>query len=809
MRRFLALLLSSSALVAPAKMVWADEVVWPQVGGWGQAWEASIPASAPAVPSPLAPAARPKTQAVPHTARSPEDATVNTLSGKNDDTDRQISLTADEVSDDRDLGIVTARGAVEAFQGRRHLKADTLTYNVKHDVIAASGNVILVEPTGEVTKADYMEISDDFANGLARKIRYLAADKSRVTSQSMTRAGDNRTDFDKATYTPCEPCKEHPERSPMWKVDAQQITHNQEEQSVEYRDAWLSVSGVPVAYTPYMSTSDPTVKRSSGFLSPLFAGSSSVGESITTPYYLVLGPQEDITIYPRWMLTQMLHTNTSDTADEAVLNRLNLGIQERWTGENSIGNNLFIITEDPNTHKVRGMINAKAAMDLDETWRAGFNVLRESDDTYALMYNYTIPADRPWLGSRAYTEGFWQKDYAIIESFAFQGITPGTDASTQSPWVMPHAAFTHISSPGKWDDTWTLTTDSLTYTREEGTSATRLDNSIAWNLPYRDGLGEDWKFTSSFRADGYHSDDYSTYGSSFAGRAIPQFAVNWKYPFANDSTKFPQTISPLGMLAVSPNGGNPVHIPNEDSIDYELDDNNIFQPNRMAGLDHVEGGVRGAYGLRWTGYTRHGSIFIQIAQGWRGHDDQSFDNITGFNGSFSDYLGSLKVDPGGNFRFIDRVRLDRDTLSAKRNEATIIAGPEALKGSISYYYFAANTSDTVNLAPDANVISTVPTTANPATTSPFGTQQQIYLTLESQFTRYWSFGGTYQDALESSNGGPLGWRTHFAYNDECFAFIGSVNRNYTYQGNYLQGITFAVNLVLKTFGQLPQTIYSD
>ena len=308
--------------------------------------------------------------------------------------------------------------------------------------------------------------------------------------------------------------------------------------------------------------------------------------------------------------------------------------------------------------------------------------------------------------------------------------------------------------------------------------------------------------------DGYHSDDYSTYGSSFAGRAIPQFAVNWKFPFANDSTKFPQTISPIGMIAISPNGGNPSRIPNEDSIDYELDDNNIFQPNRMAGLDRVEGGVRGAYGLRWTGYTKHGSVLVQIAQGWRGHDDQGFDNITGFNGSFSDYLGSLRIDPGGYFRFMDRVRLNRDNLSAKRNEATIAAGPEALNGSVSYYYFASNTSDTVNLSPDANVINYNSLAANPKTVSAFGTQQQIYFTLESQFSRHWSFGGGYQDALQN-NGGPLGWRSHLTYNDECFAFVASVNRNYTYQGNYLQGITFAVNLVLKTFGQLPQTIYSD
>ena len=795
MRRLCTLLLSTSALLTSLKPAHADDMVWPQVGGWGEAWEKSTSNPAPPVLD---------VQTVP--AKKVKSTAKSTI--KNDDTEHPIKLTADEVIDNRELGIVTARGDVEAFQGRRHLKADVLNYNVRQDIITASGNVIMVEPTGEVTKADYMEITDDFATGLARQIRYLAADKSRVVAQSLTRSGGNRTDFDTANYTPCEPCKEHPEQKPLWEVDAKQVTHDQTEKTIDFHDAWFSVEGVPVLYTPFMSTADPSVKRQSGFLTPTVQGSSSLGESITTPYYLVVSPNEDITFFPRWMLSQITHASTGDTVDEAILYRLNLGVQERWTGFRGAGDNFFSITEDPETQKVRGMINAKGIVDLNDTWRAGYNILRLSDDTYALTYSYNIPSDKAWLSSRAYTEGFWQQDYAVIEAFSFQGITTGTDAATQAPWVMPHAVFNHVSSPGRWDDTWTLTTDTLTYMRLAGTSASRLVNNLAWNLPYRDSLGEDWKLTTSVRADGYHSDDYAGYGSNFTGRVEPQFAVNWKYPFSNSSTTFPQTISPLGMFAVSPNGGNSAKIPNEDSIDYELDDTNIFQPNRMIGWDRVEGGARGAYGLRWVGYTPHGSILTQFAQGWRAHEDYEVDTITGFNGSFSDYVARLTVDPGGNFRFTDRVRLDRNTFASKRNEVTVQAGPEALHWSASYYYFEKNTADALNLAPDANVITTTTTTTGSTVTTPYGSQQQLYLTLDSQISRYWSISASYQEDL-ATIGGPLGWRTRLIYNDDCFAFVGSVFRNFTYQNDYLAGYTFAVNIVLKTFGQMPLTLYSD
>ena len=805
MRPFVVLLLSTSALVAPLHAAQAEDVAWPELGGWGQAWEVNAPPPDDVPPAMAAPVPVPP----PPVAAAPRNQQkITPQNNRADDGDRPISLTADEVSNDRELGIITARGSIDAHQGRRHLQADVLSYNSRHSMIAASGHVVLVEPSGDVVRTDYLEITDDFADGLAKQIQYMAADKSRVTAPSMTRAGGNRTDFDKASYTPCEPCKDHPDRAPVWQVNADRVTHKQDEQSVEYRDAWLDVAGVPVAYVPYLSTPDPTVRRRSGFLTPTFAGSTTLGESVTTPYYLVVSPQEDFTFFPRWMLGQITHGANADTADQAVLNRLNLGVQERWTGYRGAGDNMFSITENPTTHQIRGMINAKMVVDVNDTWRTGYNVMRLSDDTYARVYSYMIPGDKPWLSSRAYGEGFWDRDYAVVEAYSFQGITPGIDAATQAPWVMPHGSFSHVSSPGKWDDTWTWTADTLTYMRQAGTSASRINNNVAWNLPYRDALGQDWRVTSAVRVDGYHSDDYSTYGSTYAGRAMPSLAVNWKYPFTNTSNSFPQTISPLGMVAVSPNGGNPSHIPNEDSIDYELDDTNIFQSNRIVGLDRVEGGARGAYGLRWTGYTRQGSVLLQMAQGWRAHQDYEFDSITGWNGSLSDYVGRVSVDPGGNMRFTDRVRLDRDNLSAKRNEATIKVGPEALWGSVSYYYFEKNTPTTVNIAPDGNILA-LSNTSTTTSLSPYGREQQIYFTLESQLSRYWSIGGTYQDDLVSSQGGPIGWRAHLTYNDECFAFVGNVYRNFTYQNDYLAGITFAVNVVFKTFGQMPLTIYSD
>ena len=89
------------------------------------------------------------------------------------DSEEPAAFTADEVTYDDALGIVTARGNVEITQGRRILLADTVTYNLKNEVVTASGNVSLLEPSGEVLFAEYAELTDDLAEGFIRGLRVL------------------------------------------------------------------------------------------------------------------------------------------------------------------------------------------------------------------------------------------------------------------------------------------------------------------------------------------------------------------------------------------------------------------------------------------------------------------------------------------------------------------------------------------------------------------------------------------------------------------------------------------------------------
>ena len=83
-------------------------------------------------------------------------------------TDMPLLFSADEVTRDTDLGTISAAGRVEISQGDRVLLADSVSYSQKNNTVTASGNISLLEPSGDVLFASFMELSGDLRDGIIR-----------------------------------------------------------------------------------------------------------------------------------------------------------------------------------------------------------------------------------------------------------------------------------------------------------------------------------------------------------------------------------------------------------------------------------------------------------------------------------------------------------------------------------------------------------------------------------------------------------------------------------------------------------------
>src|SRR6202000_491358 len=134
-------------------------------------------------------------------------------------------------------------------------------YNLRQDVVIATGHVSFTEITGDISFADYMEVTGDMKQATSRSIRVLMFDDSRLAGNFARRTDGTLTVLDRAVYTACKPCEEDPSQPPVWAIKADRVIHDEESHLIEYENAWLEMLGIPVAYTPYLSQADPTVKR--------------------------------------------------------------------------------------------------------------------------------------------------------------------------------------------------------------------------------------------------------------------------------------------------------------------------------------------------------------------------------------------------------------------------------------------------------------------------------------------------------------------------------------------------------------------
>ncbi|MEO0036223.1 MAG: hypothetical protein RLZZ501_2246, partial [Pseudomonadota bacterium] len=468
-----------------------------------------------------------------------------------------------------------------------------------------------------------------------------------------------------------------------------------------------------------------------------------------------------------------------------VFRRIQWSAEHRWRGGTGQATTRASIVADRETGEPRGHIDSKGLVDLDETWRAGWQVQYQSDESYRNLYKVRMDNDRNWLLTRPYVEGFGRRGYSMAETLSFQGQQVVTDGS-KATVVVPHLVDSRVGAPGWQGSYWTNDADMLVYSRTRGAESRRLSSRTAWNLPLVTSDGQLFTVSTGLRLDGYdsnhltQSNDDALRDSATTGRALPDASVQWSYPFSRRGDGLTQVIEPLGMLAVSPIGGNSYKIPNEDSIDFELDETNALRPNRLVGLDRVEGGLRGGYGLRWSAYPdRGGKVGIQLAQGWRRHIDDTFREGSGFTDNFSDYLGRVEISPTGNLSLSERFRLDKDSLSLNRHEATLSVGPEPLRASASYGYLSPSTLESGSL---------------------YGRRQYVTYGLSSAISQYIRSEASLNQDLED-NGGILSVRSRTFYDDECFGLALTFNRYFTTQAGLNSGFDANLSVVLKTLGQ--------
>lgn len=688
-------------------------------------------------------------------------------------------ITADELRYDETNGLVVASGNVEVSQAGRVLLADQVTYDIDGDLVTAEGNVTLIEPSGDTVTADFVTLTGDLREGFIRDIRVLLADNTRIAAASGTRTGGNRTEFSKGVFSPCELCRDDPTRPPLWQLKANQVIHDQEARDVIYHDAWLEFFGIPIFYTPYFRHPDPTVERRSGFLAPTVGTSGFLGYALEVPYFWAIDDTLDLTIAPIVSTEQGVNL-TGEYRHLFTDGRLRIGgsatVADREERDGSVSEDRF-----------RGHIDADGQFDIDETWRWGFQAHRATDDTYLRAYNFDSSRT---LTSEGYLEGLKGRNYAAVRGFAYQGLRREDD-NDEFPIVAPLAEYDFVSEPGVLlpGGHYTLDGNLMALTRIEGRDSRRMSFIGGYHLPYAGPIGDIYEFTAQVQTDAYWThgvvpgsadvNPADAPGSDTTGRVFPQFAAKWRYPWMRRDGSVEQVIEPIVQAVVAPNGSNPGEIPNEDSLDFEFDDTNLFKLNRFAGRDRVDSGTRVDYGLEWTGtFGTEGSANAFIGQSYRLSENRDvFAEGSGLEDKLSDIVGRVQVRPIEDLDFLYRFRLDKDDLTAQRNEVLLDIGPPALNLDLSYFFL--NDDDS---------------------TDEFGDREEVAFGISSRLNENWTIGFRHRRDLDDDRA--LHSAISLAYQDECFLIEAVAQRTNYSDREIEQDDSVFVRVVFKFLGEV-------
>jgi len=201
-----------------------------------------------------------------------------------------VDITADHLSRDA-AGIITASGHVEIRRMDETLQADRVRYDPAGHQMHVEGHVVMRSPQA-VIKAPSATVDTQSKDGEIIQGTIYLPDNKRVSAARIRRHGSYIYEAESAHFSSC------PTDSEAWGLSASNAVIDQDKGQMTATNARFEISGVPVLYSPYWRH---PLRRSSGFLTPMYATGKRRGSEFAIPYYLAIRPDWDATFTPHWM----------------------------------------------------------------------------------------------------------------------------------------------------------------------------------------------------------------------------------------------------------------------------------------------------------------------------------------------------------------------------------------------------------------------------------------------------------------------------------------------------------------------------
>jgi len=453
-----------------------------------------------------------------------------------------------------------------------------------------------------------------------------------------------------------------------WEVNSDEFRHDKEKKIFEYRNSWLKLFDYKVFFTPYFNHPDPSVKRKSGFLTPYYGTSDSLGTQLNFPYFKVIDIDKDITFNPRYY------------ADKSFL--LQNEYRQALKNSNILSDFSFLIGEAGTKghlfYNQIGKINNNTDFELNIQNVKGDNYLK----THKLKDNSLIIKDDSVLVSNLDLN--WQlNDSNLFTSFKiYEDLSRNYHDRYQ--YVLPDFNFTkNIIIPDSYNGKFNF--NSYGYNKLYNTNVTEsvLTNDFLFSSnEYVNSKGIASNYNLLLKNSNDHSNNSTNFQDNLNYNLFGLFKYDASFPLQKRMGNYTHFLKPLISFRYSPNGNSDLS-----EKDLYLNYNNAFGINRISESSQVEGGESINLGLEFKRKDSNGLdiIDLKLANIIKIDEDYRMPDKSKLNKKRSDIFGEI------NYNFSNKMNLgyyfsyDKDLKYSNRDELSFDLNANNFLTNISYY----------------------------------------------------------------------------------------------------------------------------
>ena len=556
---------------------------------------------------------------------------------------------------------------------------DNNTYNLKEDfifylrdeIIKAKKSIILDRNDNKYVFDDIIiNLKDNEIVGKELKVEFRDSYFGNDENDPILRGRSAHSDEEKLSVYKAvfSTCNIENKKCRGWELNTDEFNHDKKKKLFVYKNSWLKIFDFKTIFFPYFSHPDPSVKRKSGFLTPTYSSSESLGTSLNFPYYKVLDIDKDLTLSPTFYADKsflLQNEFRQILKDSSVLSEFGFLVGKDGTKAhlfyNRIGSYNSRFDYELNLQNVKGDNYIKThnlgenslLIQNTDVLQSNINLNWNFDDS-DLSTSFKIYEDL----SRGYNDRY----SIIIPDFTFK-------RNLQIPQDYNGSFNFYSTGYNKFHNTnirETVLINDFYFTSKDKITKQGLVSN--YNL-----LLKNTNVNSDNSSDLSSNDDYDLFQT---------LKVDLSIPLVKRMNKYTNYLKPVASFRYSPNGNSDIS-----SNNLILNYNNAFSLDRISNNSQVEGGEALAIGLEFQSQSNYLSdtfFEARIGNVIKTKNNIKLPSKSKLNKTRSDIFGDLKYNFNDNFILGYNFSYDRDLQYSNLDSLNLILRNSKLETTFNY-----------------------------------------------------------------------------------------------------------------------------